>query len=199
MGFIYAAIVLLFVALFILALEWNRITVGTKSLLFGVHAFWWHPITVWIAWVRLYKEWPTWRECCCIVFHDWGYWGCETMDGPGGDDHPVFGAELASFLFGSEYHDFVLYHSRHLSARHEKIPSLLCWPDKYSMMWDPMWFYLIRASISGEIEEYHANAVKRGFIMPWTTKREWLHKLRNHLAEMSKEQISRLPPKALNS
>lgn len=181
-----------FVGIVFLAIEWNRISVGTKSLLFGVHAFWWHPITVWIAWVKLYGEYPTWRECACIVFHDWGYFGCETMDGKDGDDHPVFGAELADYFFGQKYHDLVLYHSRYLSKRHGKSPSLLCWPDKTSMMYDPVWFYMLRARISGEIKEYHANAVKRGFIPASFTQKEWLVKLRLYLKDMAQAEAAKM-------
>lgn len=175
-------------AALVLAIEWNRISVGTKSLLFGVHQFIWHPITVWIAWVKLYKQYPTWRESCCIVFHDWGYWGYESMDGNNGMAHPRVGAELAEFLFGEEYYKFVKYHSRYLAAQDHELPSLLCWPDKFSMMYDPMWFYMLRARISGEVKEYHSNAIKRGFIPPEFTYRQWLSKLRLYLADMSKAE-----------
>ncbi|MCK5235828.1 MAG: hypothetical protein KAR06_02490, partial [Deltaproteobacteria bacterium] len=63
-----------------------RAPVGTKSLLFGVHQFIWHPITVLIAWCKLYG-WPTWPELVCIIVHDWGYWGKPNMDGPEGEKH----------------------------------------------------------------------------------------------------------------
>lgn len=53
---------------------------GTKSLLFGVHQFIWHPLTVLLAWIKLYG-WPAWEELVCIIIHDWGYWGKSNMDG----------------------------------------------------------------------------------------------------------------------
>ena len=82
--------------------------VGTKSLLFGVHQFIWHPVTVLIAWVSLYGR-PTWRELICIIVHDWGYWGAPNMDGEEGERHPEVGAEIALRLFGLEYYELVLY------------------------------------------------------------------------------------------
>lgn len=74
--------------------------VGTKSLLFGVHQFIWHPITVARAWRRLHRKWPTLAECICIFVHDWGYWGCNDMDGPEGKNHPKLGARLAAIWVG---------------------------------------------------------------------------------------------------
>jgi hypothetical protein len=58
--------------------------VGQRSLLYGVHQFLWHPITVLIAWWVLFGR-PTWRELVCIIIHDWGYWNCPNMDGPEGN------------------------------------------------------------------------------------------------------------------
>jgi len=45
--------------------------VGTKSLLWGVHQIFWHPLTVTLAWRELYKKWPSWKEFVCIFIHDW--------------------------------------------------------------------------------------------------------------------------------
>lgn len=173
---------------FLLILEWDAIPVGTKSLLVGVHMFWWHPITVWIAWKRLYGQWPDWRTVICIWIHDWGYWGCRSMDGPDGMEHTTLGAEIATFLFGWEYEYLLKYHSRYLAIRDKLPPSMLCWPDKLSMMYDPNWFYLFRAKLSGEIREYHANAIKRGFIQKSDSYELWLNKLKAHLAIMAKNE-----------
>lgn len=130
---------------------------GMKSLLFGVHQFIWHPITVWLAWLRLYGR-PTWRESVCIIIHDWGYWFTPNMDGPEGERHPEFGAHIAGKLFGRAYYELVLLHSRHYAKIVGKEPSKLCWADKLSILYDPKWFYLIRAISSGEIKEYRQNA-----------------------------------------
>lgn len=74
--------------------------VGTRSLLFGVHQFLWHPLTVGLAWRRIHKEWPTFREWICIAVHDIGYWGCDDMDGDCGKLHPIRGSVVAAALVG---------------------------------------------------------------------------------------------------
>lgn len=72
--------------------------VGTKSILFGVHQFLWHPYTIGRAWKKLYHRAPHWWEWVAIVCHDVGYWGLPNMDGEEGQRHPVRGAELARSL-----------------------------------------------------------------------------------------------------
>lgn len=63
--------------------------------------FLWHPVTVLLAWWALYGR-PTWRELVCIIIHDWGYWHCPNMDGPEGELHPEYGAQLAGRWLGPE-------------------------------------------------------------------------------------------------
>lgn len=157
----------------------RRMTTGTKSLLFGVHQFIWHPVTVWRGWVHLHKRWPSFWETIAIICHDWGYWGCEKMDDAKGEEHPYFGAELvskwASLFWGSDCGEYIyylmLYHSRYLSARNGVEPSKLCWADKLSPKFDPPWFYVLRARLSGEIKEYRLNA--NNIIPPSVSDREW--------------------------
>ena len=86
---------------------------GTKSLLFGVHQFVWHPITVWMAWVWLFRRLPNWKETICIIIHDWGYWGKENMDDEEGEKHPEWAFHFASKHLGKSYGLLCLYHSRH--------------------------------------------------------------------------------------
>jgi hypothetical protein len=162
--------------------------VGTRSLLFGVHQFIWHPITVYRAWRDLYGKRPTWKETICIIVHDWGYWGCVSMDGPGGELHSLAGSGIAWMLFDLEHEELVLYHSRHYAAAVGVQPSKLCWPDKLSMLYDPVWFYLLRARLSGEIREYHWNAIQKGFVPARSTQREWLVKLREHLGVKARKE-----------
>jgi hypothetical protein len=164
---------------------------GTKSLLFGVHQFIWHPITVWLAWRRLYGC-PSWRECVCIVVHDWGYWGCAEMDGPCGSLHPKRGATIARNLFGEKYAQLVMWHSRSLARRFGTEPSKLCWPDKLSMIYDPQWFYLIRARLSGELAEYRENAARVGFVAITESDAVWHSQLVQKLeqtAELKAEEL----------
>jgi len=136
--------------------------IGTKSVLFGVHQFLWHPLTVGVAWKRLYKVWPTWREWVCIFVHDLGYWGKPNIDGPEGREHPVFGANLASDLLDRKgsmtYFDLTLFHSREYAKVNKHEPSLLCWADKYCVTVEPRWFYLFRARLSGEVQEFRSHA-----------------------------------------
>jgi hypothetical protein len=131
---------------------------GTKSLLIGVHQIFIHPIIVYLAWRKLYDAGPTWKESICIIVHDWGYWGTPNMDGPEGENHPELGARIVNKLFGEEYRDFCLYHSRTYAAKHGKEPSLLCWPDKISLLYEINFFYILRATLSGEIKEYRKHA-----------------------------------------
>lgn len=183
--------ILLFLCILVVgfrAIIWPYLPVGTKSLLIGVHQFAWHPITVWMAWRWLYRKRPSWRECVCIVIHDWGYWGCANMDGVEGEKHPYFGARIAFFLFGAEYEQLCLWHSRYLAKSCGREPSKLCWADKASMIFDPQTFYLDRARLTGELSEYRHNAARRGFIPLSASDIAWHDKLVAHLIALAQEQ-----------
>lgn len=168
---------------------------GTKSLLFGVHQVFIHPVVVAIAWCKLYGR-PTWRELVCILIHDWGYWGAPNMDGEEGEKHPEYGAKLARLLDEpcliqghpqhQRYHDLVLYHSRHYARSHGVEPSRLCWADKLSILYEPWWFYLPRAWASGELWEYRLLALE--FVPLVATHREWYAWVQERLAKLAKEQ-----------
>lgn len=160
---------------------------GTKSLLFGVHQFLWHPITVARAWHFLFDRWPRGWEWLAIFVHDFGYWGCDNMDGEEGKKHPINGSHLAfnimrffhvSKLRAGQVEDLVRYHSQSLAEMENEKPSALCWPDKLSIKFDPAWFYLLRARLSGELKEYRVNAHISKDIKKWETDRVWLRWLR---------------------
>ena len=138
----------------------SLLPVGSRSLLYGVHQFAWHPYTVYRAWTHLYGQRPSWKEAVCIIVHDWGYWRKPNMDGDSGELHPEVGAKIAGFLFGPEYRDLVLYHSRSYAKRFGAEPSRLCRADKLSILYDPKRFYLLRAKMTGEIAEYRLNAAE---------------------------------------
>jgi len=148
---------------------------GTKSVLFGVHAFWFHPLVVALAWKHIYRRWPTISECIVIFCHDLGYWGKSAMDSPDGKTHPVAGAHIASHLvyfwcrlkFQSRatamengYRAFwlALYHSKYYADVNTEQVSELYLPDKACVLFEPNWFYLLRARASGEITEYVRNS-----------------------------------------
>jgi hypothetical protein len=159
--------------------------VGTKSVLFGVHQFLWHPITVLFAWIELYGL-PNWKELACIFVHDLGYWGKPNMDGEEGEKHPEWGAQWAfdhldnrcypySMVFDPfVYYELCMYHSRTTASKYGVNPSKLCWADKLSIKYDPWWFYILRARLTGEINEYRRDAISKiGTIRESSTDREW--------------------------
>lgn len=163
--------------------------VGQRSLLFGVHQFIWHPITVLIAWLVLYRR-ATWKEMFCIIIHDWGYWFTPNMDGQEGERHPEFAAKIAGKWLGQEYHDLCLYHSRHYASNAGRKPSKLCYADKLSIKYDPGFFYLLRGWLSGELKEYRQIAADAGFIPLSASNREWYAWVQGYLSTQGKEMRS---------
>lgn len=161
--------------------------IGKRSLLFGVHQFLWHPITVAIAWWRLFGR-PTWKELVCIVIHDWGYWHSPNIDGPQGEAHTELGGRLASRWFGEHYGDLCRYHSRHYAQAHGTQPSKLCWADKLSIQYEPWWFYIFRAWLSGELSEYRRNAARILEIPLTATHHYWFTCIREKLVTMAEQQ-----------
>lgn len=149
--------------------------IGTKSLLFGVHQFIWHPISVGLAWRKCYRTWPRWGEWIAIICHDLGYWGKPDMDGAAGQSHPELGAKIAGEIAyrvyrllgiapdkathrADEVERLSLYHSTYYAQRVGKPVSKLYLPDKVSILFEPRWWYLLRSKASGEIYEYLKNA-----------------------------------------
>lgn len=156
--------------------------VGTKSLLFGVHQFAFHPFMVAFAWFQLYGfrriDLPhderyrfdhtsllDWRLWLAFLVHDWGYWGKPNMDEAEGETHPELGARLVRWVIGGSggdvWHDFVLCYSRFYAAKIGKEPSALCLADKLAIGVPPRWLYLALARASGEIREYMAKSHNR--------------------------------------
>ena len=130
-------------------------TVGTKSLLFGIHQFALHPLLLALAWRRLYG-W-TWHPIIwfCFIVHDWGYWGKKDMDGPTeGQTHPELGAKIVRFLFGDKWGDFCLYHSRFYAQANDKKHSQLCVVDKLAFCLYPPKLYCFLANLTGEMKLY---------------------------------------------
>lgn len=178
-------------------------------MLFGCHQFIWHPLTVILAWRKLYRSWPAWWQIIGILCHDTpGYWGCPNIDGPEGKRHPFAGALLAARLvvllrhgrwlrtipelgeWGSITYFFTLLHSRDLAARLQLPVSKAYACDKYSIVIDPAWFYLLRVRLSGEILEFKQHAVNAGHIPADATDREWLAFYRNNV--VNRPEIKKL-------
>lgn len=127
---------------------------GTKAVLFGVHQFILHPMTVWLSWLLVYRAIPGFQQTGAIVLHDIGYIGCNDLDGPEGRYHPILGAAIADRIFGATARDLALAHSR-TYAQEAGIPlSALCLPDKLSLFLYPAWLYSCLAVLSGEMREF---------------------------------------------
>ena len=134
-------------------------TLGTKTLLFGVHQVLIHPLLVTISWVKLYHSFPNWRELFCIFIHDWGYWGKPSLKDADGDTHPELGAKIAHRLFDKErysydWQNFILGHSSFYVVRNGIQPSKLLAADKYFHCMIPLWFYKMLAVPTGEFKHY---------------------------------------------
>jgi hypothetical protein len=153
------------------------VTLGTKTLLFGVHQFFIHPLLVIIAWVKLYRSFPSWRELLCIAIHDWGYWGVVDLKGAEGDRHPEVGARIATRLLGPEWGDFILGHSSFYSVRNGVKQSKLLAPDKYWHCMIPLWFFKILSVPTGELRYYRTRQHARQVAAVHETDEQWWAKL----------------------
>ncbi len=169
--------------------------VGTKSVLWGVHAFWWHPLTVLLAWRKLYGAWPSWKESIAILLHDVGYIGCPNLDGEEGRGHPYRGAHWAGKIVSLfkpqsywEVFSFSLRHSRSCAREMGMNPSALSAPDKFSILWEPKKWYLFRARLTGEVAEFKANAISAKQIPVEASDENWL----NWYMEKVKEEFERV-------
>lgn len=133
--------------------------IGTKSILFGAHAFYLHWLFVAVAWWKLYGfPWDP-RLWVAFFVHDLGYFGKPNMDGAEGERHVEWGARIMWKLFDwpgrkQFWHDFCLYHSRFYAKRDGKSFSRLCVADKLSIVLTPAWIYIPMTRLSGEIHEY---------------------------------------------
>lgn len=143
--------------------------IGTRSVLFGAHAFWLHPFFVALAWWGLYGfPWDP-RLWFAFFLHDIGYLSRRDMDGPEGETHPEVGATIMHFLFdrpalvwktGGEawalqtWYRFCLYHSRFYCKRDGSQPSRLCAADKLAYTLTPWWIFIPMARLSGELNGY---------------------------------------------
>jgi hypothetical protein len=128
--------------------------VGTKSVLFGVHAVWIHPFFVAWGWWKLFGfPWDL-KLWLAFALHDVGYICCPNMDGSEGEEHVVLGGRIMGWIFGPKWRDFTLCHSRHWAKRVGKSYSRLCLADKLAFVLTPAWLYLPMARMSGELQEY---------------------------------------------
>ena len=128
--------------------------VGTKSVVFGVHAVLIHPFFVACAYWRLFGfPWDP-RLWLAFLVLDVGYFGCPNMEGPEGQQHVVLGGRIMGWLCGPEWRDFTLCHSRHWAESVGKRYSKLCLADKLAFVLTPARLYIPMARLSGELGEY---------------------------------------------
>lgn len=155
--------------------------------MFGVHQFLIHPFFVTWAWVKLYNQFPSFKELFCIAIHDIGYFHKPNMDGKEGNDHPRLGAIIALRLFRGRYGYLVAGHSRfYIKGTNIKLSSLY-YADKYSHCLIPWWIYLPLAFASGEYYEYiNCSKYKNdGYVCANDSPREWYKKLQKKMKHLS--------------
>lgn len=169
--------------------------IGTKSVLFGAHQFIVHPIALAIAWTMLYGFPRDYRLFVAFFVHDVGYLGKPEMDGEEGETHPVRGAAIMRLLFGKQWGDFCLYHSRFYAKRRRRPYSRLAVADKLAVTLLPAWVYVPMVLLTGEAHEYMnhtshkegATAVaEAGRVSVWA----WYSELRVHLRRWAEEHKS---------
>lgn len=132
--------------------------VGTRSILYGAHAFWLHPFFVAAGWWKLYGIPLDPRLWCAFFLHDAGYFRKPNMDGVEGETHPELGARIMRLMFGDAWGDFCLLHSRYYAKKLNRPYSKLCAADKLATAMTPAWLYLPMVRATGEIAEYMSRA-----------------------------------------
>ena len=127
---------------------------GTKSLLWGAHAFFLHPFMVARGWWHLWGAPRDPKLWICFFLHDIGYLGLDEMDGEGSENHVRLGAEIVRRLCGDRYADECYRHSRLWCRLNGRTISRLRLADKMAFVLTPAWLYLPMAKASGELQEY---------------------------------------------
>ena len=136
-------------------------SIGTRSVLLGAHAFWLHFWFVLAAWIELFGfPWDIRIWIACAV-HDLGYLGKPDVEGREGETHVELGARIMGFLFGDSWADFAACHSRYWAKRMNRPVSALCIADKLAFVITPAWLYLPMTRATGELAEYMLRAKER--------------------------------------
>ena len=148
-------------------------TIGTRSVLFGVHNFFIHPLFVAFAWRRLYRFPRDPRLWLAFALHDVGYIGRTSVEGPGAEAHVELGARIMGKLFGAEWAEFCRRHSRFYAVSRGLRVSRLCVADKLAFVLTPAWLYLPLARASGELWEYIERSKDRQAGSECFTPEEW--------------------------
>jgi hypothetical protein len=136
--------------------------IGTKSVLFGAHQFLIHPWFVAAAWWKLYGfPWDP-RLWVAFILHDLGYWGKPNMDGPEGETHVEWAANVMGYLFD----------------RNRASCPMCNGAGKY---WAAYWAVASAAAAAAASAAYWAAYWAAGAVLDKDAEREWQV---NHLIEM---------------
>ena len=148
-------------------------TVGTRSVLFGVHSILIHPFFTAAAWWRLYGFPRDVRLWAAFILHDVGYFGRTSVEGFGAEAHVELGARIMGKLFDAEWAEFCRRHSRHYARSHGVRVSRLCVADKLAFVLTPPWLYLPLARASGELWQYIERSKESQAGSEYFTAEEW--------------------------
>ena len=181
-------------------------TVGTRSVLFGVHNIFVHPLLVGIAWWKLFGPPLDPRLWIAFLVHDIGYIGKCSVEGPIGETHVELGARIMQALFGKSWGDFCRGHSRYYARSRGLRISRLCVADKLAFVLTPAWLYLPLARASGELAEYMERSKERqagAYLTPAESARlecnnpsEWLKGLQSYTYRWVLENRDAVSPNA---
>jgi hypothetical protein len=148
-------------------------TVGTRSVVFGVHSIFIHPFLVAVGWWKLYGFPHDLRLWLSFALHDIGYFGRNSMEGPEAEAHVELGAHIMGKLFGRDWAEFCRRHSRYYARSRGLQISRLCVADKLAFVLTPAWLYLPLARASGELWEYIERSKDRQAGTELFTPAEW--------------------------
>lgn len=108
---------------------------GIRTFLIGYHNPIIHTYYVTKAWKIIFKKYPNSREFICILLHDIGYIiQSQSNVSDEKDVHPLLGSKICGYLFGQEYYNFCIGHSRAYAKKKNVLISSLCYADKYSVL-----------------------------------------------------------------
>lgn len=148
-------------------------TIGTRSVLFGVHSIFVHPFFVAAGWRKLYGFPCDVRLWVSFALHDIGYAGRNSMEGTEAETHVELGARIIGKLFGADWAEFCRRHSRYYARSRGLRISRLCVADKLAFVLTPAWLYLPLARASGELWEYIERSKDRQAGSEDFTPAEW--------------------------
>lgn len=142
---------------------------GLRSVTIGMHNPIIHGFLVVLAWHKIYRGFPSFKELMCIILHDVGYIKQDFIDGDG-DRYPELGAKICGYLFGRDYYVLCITHSREYAKKLSLPLSKLGYADKYSVLLIPNLIYKPLIYLGGEAQEYHKTTKTKKWGYPIKTQ-----------------------------